>query len=243
MAMSIWEYAKKKKTMEQDLKDTQSLVDSTKLANDKKRFQSYMDQTRKARNQDLTQGRKRGEEVFKDGALGRVDAARSGEVAGLLQRRMDESQGMSPEEMTAARNAGLETINRGAQTSTRNLRGELARSGIRGPALGKALAGVEKERGSQGVTAERDLFLKNMDLRRSGLDSYERTLSGARTDELGRETYNQGQTGKELAGRLSTELGYGALGAGERGAIMQRLVGEESAQAAKKAAENSGGKK
>ncbi len=80
---------------------------------------------------------------------------------------------------------------------------------------------------------ERDLFLKNIDARRQGLTDYEAA-----------QKYNTEQKNAELQGRLTTEMGYGALGAADRGAAMQGAVGSQQAAAAVAAAKAGGkGKK
>jgi hypothetical protein len=80
------------------------------------------------------------------------------------------------------------------------------------------------------VGAERDLYLKNLDMRRSALDNLERSVGGARADELERQQFNLGQQNKERMGQLDTEMGYGALGSAERAGVLQRLISQDQAR-------------
>jgi hypothetical protein len=116
-----------------------------------------------------------------------------------------------------------------------------ANSGVRGGLATAQQNSALKDAHAQEVTNERELFLKNIDARRAGLTSLENSTTGARKDELERQTYNQSQVGKEKLGRIGTELGYGSLGAGERAGLFQKWAGEDQATATRDAARESGG--
>jgi hypothetical protein len=82
-----------------------------------------------------------------------------------------------------------------------------------------------------------------MDARRQALGQFETSVNQAREDELARQQFNLGQQGKEKYGQLSTELGFASLGVADRGALMQKRIGEAQASAAVNAANSNSGKK
>lgn len=176
---------------------------------------------RNQREQDLAAGRKRGEEVFSDGALGRLDETI------MNARKQQAEQGFTGNEMNALRDQNLASLNQQNAGAARNARIQAAAEGVRG---GRAVAMNNRMLGEQSAAAansERELFLKGIESRRQGL-----------TDLEAAQKYNQEQKNRELQGRLTTELGYGGLGAAERGAAIQAVVGQQQAAAAA----NSGGK-
>lgn len=172
---------------------------------DLKRQQMKIDQATAARTKDLAAGRARGAELFADGSLGRV------------------AEGYTPEEQNAMRDSNLGTINSAGKANLRALRIQQAANGIRGTQAVAQQGRMQNDQQQQVVGSERDLFLKNIDDRRTGAK------------------YNIDQANREKQSQLVTELGYGSLGSADRGAVMQQLVGEKQAQAA--ANSGGGGKK
>jgi hypothetical protein len=194
--------------------------------------------TRTQRDKDMADGRKRGEELFGNGSLGRVDAARSAEVADLLARRQKEANGFSPEEMTAYRENNLNNTAQQLAGQMRQMRMQQAQNGVYG-----ATAAAQQNRqlyntNKDMINNERQLFLNDVDARRAGLSSYEQSLGAARNDELNRQMYNQGQVNKEKLGQAATEFGYGSLGTADRGALFQKWAAEDNASATRQSANN-----
>lgn len=150
--------------------------------------------------------------------------ARGEEVfkAGALGRI---SEGFSPEEQQAMREQNLKAITQGQQAASRNLARQQAMSGVRGPLA--AAQQSQQNLGAQGQLAdqERQLFLENIANKRAG------------------QQFNIGQGEKELAGRMSTEMGYGSLGAAERAAAMQSVLGDKALLGSKDIARQTKGKK
>lgn len=176
---------------------------------------------RQQREQDLAAGRKRGEEIFTEGSLGRLDDMV------MNARKQQAEQGFTTNETNALRDQNLAALNQQNAGAARAARIQAAAEGVRG---NRAVAMNNKLAGEQSAAAannERELFLKGVEARRQGL-----------TDLEAAQKYNQEQKNRELQGRLTTELGYGGLGAAERGAAIQAIVGQQQAQAAA----NSGGK-
>ena len=134
------------------------------------------------------------------------------------------AEGYSNEEMNAMRDNNLGTINAGGKANLRALRIQQAAQGVRGGQATAQVARAKADQQGQLIGSERDLFLKNIDARRDS------------------QKYNIDQVGREKQAQLTTELGYGALGSADRGAVMQTIVGEKQAEASKNAG-NGGGKK
>lgn len=204
-------------------------------------FNDKLAKVRAAREEDLAKGRTRGEEIFGKDALGRINAGRSADVSDIISRRKANLNGYSAEEQNALKEGALNNIDQNAQTATRGLATQQAKYGVRGAPAAAQAAKLLTEQSKQKADQERELFIKNIDFKRAGLDSAEKSITGAEATETGKEQFNIGQANKETFGKLSTELGYGSLGAGERAGIMQGILGEKQADAAKNMA--NGGKK
>lgn len=200
-------------------------------------------QAQAAREADLTKGRARGQELFADKSLGRVDQDRSAEVADIVARRKANLAGFTPEEMNAMQSNQVQSINQANQGQNRALMAAQARSGVRGAAAIAQQQQALKAQSAQRADLERNLFLENMNQKRSALGEAERSIGGARADELARQQFNLAQMGKEKAAQLSTELGYGQLGAGERSAVMQSMAAQEGGDTQRDIAEKMKGKK
>lgn len=189
----------------------------------------YMDLARQQREQDMAAGKARGQELFGNKALGRVEEQRSQEVGNIIGRRQQESQGYTPQEQEAFRAQQLPNLQRDLASQQRQLKMQQASSGVFGPA---ALAQQKAlQAGSQQAKAgmERQLFLDNILARREGLNSLEGSIAKARADELARQESNLSRQGKETFGQLGTELGFAGLGSQERAGAAQQALGETSA--------------
>jgi hypothetical protein len=206
------------------------------------RQQMLTDQNTASRTADLAAGAARGKQLFGDGTLGRVDSTRAGEVADIIKQRQAQTQGFTPEEQNAFRDQNESAINNNTQTNLRAMRGAQGANGVKGGLAVAQQAQAFRDNAAQKAGVERDLYLKNIDLKRSALDSLEKSTGSARADELSRQQFDIGQANKEKEGQLSTELGYGSLGSSDRAAILQRLAGEDQAAATKDAANNMGKK-
>lgn len=205
--------------------------------------QERLSQAQAAREADMAKGRARGQELFGEGALGRVQQDRAGEVSDIIAQRKAQAQGFTPDEQQSMRDNNMRSIQQNQAAALRAQQMNMARSGVRGAVASNQLGSMQ--RGLQGQLAdqERNLFLENINQRRQGLGALEQSTQGARADELARQQYNQAQMGREKAGQLSTEMGMAGLGAGERSAVMQQLSAEQGADAQRKIAEANKGKK
>lgn len=186
--------------------------------------QARIDRSRVERGKDLEEGRVRGEALFGEGSMGNL----SPEVIAKLRAR---ANGFTPEEQNAMRDNNLSTIRQNSQGNMRQLKIQQAQNGIRG---GQAIAQRSKlinDQGSQVAAGERELFLKNIDARRAG-----------ENDLIDSEKFAIDLRNREKNARLATEMGYGGLGAADRGAAAQVTIGQAQADAAKRAG-GGGGKK
>jgi len=208
---------------------------------DKAKRQSLLDQNRADRDKDLRSGRVRGAAEFADGSLGRVDSQRAQEIKDIITRRQQEAQGFTPEEMNLMREQNLSSVQQDQAGQRRALLASQGAEGIRGNRAILQQAKLEAANSGTRAQLERDLALKNIDARRAGLTALEQSVGSARTDELARQQYNQSRAAAEKSARLTTELGYGALGSADRGGVNQFLIGEKQAAAA--AGGGGGGKK
>lgn len=186
--------------------------------------QARIDRARTERAKDLGEGRARGEQLFGEGSLGRISPE-------LLDQLRAQSKGFSPEEQNAMRDQNLSTINQSNAANIRNLKIQQAQSGVRGGQAVAQIAKAKSDQGGQIAASERELFLKNIDARRSG-----------QKELLGAEQYTNEQKNRERMAQITTELGYGALGSADRGAAMQAVIGQQQAAAAARSG-GGGGKK
>lgn len=199
------------------------------------RRQKLLDESRAEREKDFAAGRARGQELFSTPIVQESAVERSGSMADIIKRRRDALQGYAAPEQNALREQAMVGINKSAGQDIRKLRGVQGAAGVRGATAGAQVAGVLKNRGQAAANVERDLFIQNISERQAALDRLEKSISGAEAVETSR-------LGNRKFGQLSTELGYGILGSGERSAVAQQLIGEEQAKAAAANA-NRGGKK
>lgn len=181
-----------------------------------------------------------------------ANMTRSGDIAEILAQRKAQLQGYTPEEQQAMREQNTAEIYRNQSAGARDLARQQARSGVRG-ALGAAQqSAFQQATQAQLADQERQLFLSNIAEKRGALDKFEgstrtqeqferegldRLEGSTRTteaDELARLQYNLDQLAREKAGMLTTEFGYGGLGAQDRAAILQQILGERSAAATRR---------
>ena len=214
-----------------------------RFENEEAELKKQLDFVRGQRNQDMLEGRKRGEQLFAEGTLGRVAEGPNADMADIIAQRRANLAGFTPEELNALHDQENQTIANNTNMAMRTLRGEQGRAGYSGGIAAGQVGQVIRADARSRAEADRDIFLKQMEARRSALGELENSQGAANKDELARQQYNQAQKNAELQGRLTTEFGYAGLGAAERGGVMQKIVGQEQAQALQNQAQKSGGKK
>lgn len=185
--------------------------------------QARIDRARAERAKDLQEGRTRGQEMFREGSLGRISPE-------LLDQIRAQSKGFSAEEQTALREQNLGNLQQQNAAQLRQLKIQQAQQGVRGGQATAQRAKALSDISGQMAAGERELFLKNIDARRAG-----------QKELLGAEQYTNEQRNRELMAQLTTEMGYGALGSADRAAAVQAIIGQQQAQAAQRG--GGGGKK
>lgn len=221
----------------------QRKIERDRIAAESAEFNRRNDLLKNQRTRDLAEGRARGSQLFGDNSLGRLDEGTNVALKRIMnQRRAQAEQGFSPQEMNAMREQNLSSINQGNQGALRQLQIAQAQSGVRGPMAAAQRAKLLSEQSAQQGGLERDLFLKQIEQKRSGLSDYEQSLANAEQQKLAKQQFNIGQAQREKFGQLSSELGYGSLGAAERAGLLSAISGEKTAQKSLEAAQG-GGKK
>lgn len=196
-----------------------------------------------AREGDMAKGRARGQELFGEGKLGRIDASRSADISDVIARRKAMLEGYTPEEKNAMRDENIRSMQRQTEGQQRALRGAQAASGVRGATASAQNVQLAKGQQEQSRQMERDLFLKNADARRAALGAFEQSATGAEATETAKQQYNIGQKNAELQAQLATEFGYANLGSADRAAAAQQAAAMYTADAQRDAAKEKGKKK
>lgn len=163
------------------------------------------------RERGVEQGQEFAREILGDG-LGRLRG--NEEVESIISRFQDASQGLDAQALQAEREKIGEEINRGAATSSRELQGLLARSGVRGGIAGRQLTDIQLQAQAQKAGVERDLFLKQAEAKRQGL----RDLANV---TIQAEQFDLGQEAAEKNILLGTGVGFAQLGSAELSADKQ----------------------
>lgn len=194
--------------------------------------QTTLQESRTDIQKDIERGEAQLGKEFEEGALGRLDVARSADLASIIEQRREGAKGLSSEEAQALRERGTQEIDRGTQTALRQLRGRQGISGVRGA------AGVAQEVNVLGAgqqakaQSERELLIKNIEAKRQGLGEFEESLTGAESSEEARRLFNLEQQQKEKFGRLSSGLGFAQLGVQERASIRGVAAAQSNVQSA-----------
>lgn len=173
----------------------------------------------------LAKGQAKADEMFKEGSLGRMGDS---ELVKKRQAEMDEQlaklkasqDGMTPQEMQAAREQGRVEIDRQLAQNQRGLGASAAANGVRGASA----AGLQARAGQQAQAASGDLARKlvvdNLAQRNFGTQLYGNTLQGQQETALGIQKEDLGAQRSEAFGRASLPFqiagGLDAAGAGAR---------------------------
>jgi len=169
-----------------------------------------------ARNASMAEGRKRGLELFGSGALGRETQENAGMSSDILARRKSALAGLDAKENQALRERGVGDVNRGLQTNLRALRSSQGNSGVRGAAAQAGALAAAKQAQDAKQNLARELILENVNQKRSALGDYEGSVGRDAAVKQAIQRANLERVNKEKLGQVSTELGYGSLGATDR---------------------------
>lgn len=170
--------------------------------------QRRLEEERAAREAALQRGRARGQELFGEGALGRVEAERSKEISDILGRREDIAatagtrsedmadivarrraalEGMAAPEAQVLRQQALQQIGRGEESALRRLRGVQAAQGLRGGTAAAQQVQLLAQGQAARTQAEQELFLQDLAQKKAALGAFETTVTGAEATEFGRQ--------------------------------------------------------
>lgn len=190
---------------------------------------------RQQREQDTAEGEVIAQREFGEGSLGRVSEERGEEVQDLISRRRQQAdvadatargERVSPSEEAAQRALDIQ-----AQTSLRQLRGQLGAQGIKGGV--NLLRQSEVLGGRQQAEASLQAQLANQRFgqQQQALGGLESTISGARGEEFAREQENQRRSLQERLGRITLPLQFAQSGALERASASQEIRSAAQTQA------------
>ena len=184
-------------------------------------------QIREQRAQDVKEGDIIAQREFGEGALGRVSEDRSEEVADLISRREQQAdiadatargERVSPVEEAAQRALDIQ-----AQTSLRQLRGQLGAQGIKGGVNLLRQSEVLGGRQQAEASLQAQLAQQRQGQQEIALSGLESAIGGAREDEFTRQQENQKRALQERLGRITLPLQFAQLGATERSAASQEI--------------------
>lgn len=163
---------------------------------------------------DMREGSKRGEKLFGEGSLGRIDETQNNELLEMMKRRMGGYTSAEYGAMRDQNNRELERKYAGSKKELMKAQGAAGTSGAAGSAqFAKMLK--DKDRGAQ--ESYQDLLIKNIEGKKAGAADYANALKGSQASRQ----FNLGQQEKELLNRFQTEMGYASLGSAERAAASQ----------------------
>lgn len=185
-------------------------------------------------------GRDLGEELFGSGRLSRINAGRGGDITDIINRRRAGLEGLSSAENAALKDQAVQGLGEQTQTGLRSLRA--AQGGVSASRAAAQQAGFLKSQDQARAGLERDLLIKNYDIKQQALGSFEDSVRKAEAEELEKQKFNIGQEQSEKYGKLASELGFGQLASGERSALTQESIARAQSEATKAAARQ-GGKK
>lgn len=191
------------------------------------------EELRATRLKDYEVGAARGQDLFKEGSLGRLGT--NEDMASILQRRREGAGGFTPQQQDLMRAQQLASINSATQGNMRALKGAQGASGIQGGLANSQLAGALGQGAALRNSAEVQMQLANIQQQQQGLQNYQ---------DLAQQmaTYDIGQKNKETYGQYSTGISEQALGSADRGAALARAVSKDNA-GQQVAVQSSGGKK
>lgn len=171
------------------------------------------------------------------GSMGRMSDPRQAEMSALLAKLQLGQNGLTPEEMQAAREQGRTEIDRQLAGNMRRLGNTAAANGVRGSSAAGLQARATSDAQSASGDLGRKLILDNIAQRNLGTQRYTDALTGQQNTELGIQGKNIGFANSETMLRQSMPWAYsGALDAAHATADSKKY-GEDSLDIARKALE------
>jgi hypothetical protein len=142
--------------------------------------------------------------IGKEGSMGRLNDERKGEMDALLAKQLAGLDGMTPQEMQAAREQGNAGINQQLATNMAQFGDIAAGAGIRGgSAAGLQMQALSEAQSASG-SLQRQLILDNMAQKNIAMDRYGNTLQNQQGVGLGiQSSNNQSMNAEQLARHLA----------------------------------------
>ena len=142
--------------------------------------------------------------IGKEGSMGRLNDERKAEIDELLAKQKAGMDGMTPQEMQAAREQGVSGINGQLSTNMSMLGDIAAGNGVRGgSAVGLQMGAMQQAQQQSGSLA-RQLILDNIAQKNIAMDRYGNTLQTQQGVGLGiQDSNNQSANAEKLARELA----------------------------------------
>lgn len=176
------------------------------------RRKAALEAAQAARRAGMEEGKKMGQEIFGNEALGRLDASRAGEVSDLvkkrqemaaaagtrsaditdvMKRRKEALDGYSAAELQAMREQQQGAMNQQQQLALRQMKAQAASQGIRGGAAAAQQLALQKGMQKNLAQGERELALSNIGQKEKALGAFEKSATGAEGAEFQRSQLAQ----------------------------------------------------
>lgn len=142
--------------------------------------------------------------IGKEGSMGRLTDERKAEIDALLAKQQAGLDGMTPEEMRAAKELGVGNINSQLSTNMSMLGDLAAGNGVRGgSAVGLQMGALSEAQAASGQLS-RQLILDNLAQKNIAMDRYGNTLQTQQGVGLGiQDANNQSSNAEKLARELA----------------------------------------
>lgn len=190
---------------------------------------------RQERALDTAEGEVIAQREFGEGSLGRVSEERGEEVQDLISRRRQQADVADAtargERVSPAEEAAQRALDIQAQTSLRQLKGQLGAQGIKGGVNILRQSEVLGGRQQAEASLQAQLANQRFSQQQQALSGLESTISGARGEEFAREQENQRRSLQERLGRITLPLQFAQAGALERSSASQEIRSAAQTQA------------
>lgn len=195
--------------------------------------QQIADMAKAQLTSDLATGEAFANKHFYDGAMGRIEDPRKAQMDAFLAKLAARQDGMSPEEMRAAKEQGQSDIDSQLAQESRQLASIAGAHGVRGGAAAGLQRGALNNAVKQRAGLSRQLVLDNLAERSRGTEAYGKALTGQQATELGVQESNLGRKAQEAFGRASTPLQMSGVMDSMRQGILSGNLAQQNADVAK----------
>jgi hypothetical protein len=153
-----------------------------------------------------TPAQQRDADIEKGQARWRDTVMKDEMVQDILGRRKDMSQGLNAEEMGAARDLMIAGQQGQEQKALRSMYQNQARAGVRGGMAAAQNARLQRQFGQDRATQEQKMLIDNYNLRRQGLEDYQKLGMGLKFGEMGQGLNEAGMGVADRTGASQEQL-------------------------------------